>query len=166
MNRRGEIKLAVQTALLNETGAADKVYISRARQFSVEEFPAISITSPKETSKREGRNPDQYEQTCQIQIDIFSKLTDTYEVVLDTISQEVEDILLVLDPNNFLPDGAGNDIFLSDTDVDILGGEDRQPLAVAQLTFNFVYSAQPPQPSEEETATYDITNETEALDAA
>jgi len=161
VNQRDEIKIFFFVSLLGATDVGTKVYISRVRQYSPTDFPVISIYTPKEVSERESRNPDQYGLTTTIQLDIITNLTENFEQALDTITEQIEDTILALDPRSGIT--GGNDLWYVETEVSLYGDEARQEMAVASMRFNFNYSALAPQPTEDDLLTVETINETGAI---
>lgn len=160
MNLRGLVKEAVLEALDGNTDAGSNVSVSKVRRYDVDKLPGLSIYTPKETSERQSRNPTQYLKTCTVNVDVVTKLTDTYEQELDLITGQIEDAILAMNPETYIE--GGEDIELGDTEIFLYGSDDRQTLACATVSTTFSYNVMQDEPDPEPTLSVELENNLKA----
>ncbi len=137
MNRRDEIKKIVYDSLFQRTSVGDKIEISRGRRVDVEDMPCISIYTTKESSKLLQQSPQLYLLTATVELVVFAKMDEFSEETLDKITGEIEDNLLLLNIPELIE--GGKDIVLGDTDIGIFGGDSRDIIPSATISFDVSY---------------------------
>lgn len=143
MHKRQEIRETIYALLVDSTLAEDRVYKSKYIPHERDSFPNINIYTPSETCELINQAPPIYKRNCILNLELVDKLGHSGEDlvnVLDTIAEEVEQLILIepfLGIEGVRPDSAelASTTLVVSSKADVL-------LGVLTLEFNILYYTQ------------------------
>jgi hypothetical protein len=135
MHQRQIIRTAIQTILLGETSAGDRVYRARFVGFRKNELPAIGIYFLRENSDFRNSAPREYERRATIAIEGIVRCVDNQpDDIVDNLAEQIE-ILMDADPTL---SGSVSDSFLTASEMEFFENGD-QHIAAIRLSYDAKY---------------------------
>jgi hypothetical protein len=133
-HQRSNIRTALKTMLIAaNTDVVDRVYTNRVN--NLKGLPSIIISDEGETAVPRDIAATQYIRTLQLEIEITVSGTTEYDVEMDRIAKQIEDVL----SSNRSITGTAISSFLINTDMKFGLGE--KPIAQASLHYEIKYIA-------------------------
>lgn len=134
--RRTDIRNAMAAALVSKTAAGRNVLTSRYTALFADTFPLILIYSPTETADFFVAYPPQYNRKLTVNLSAIVQVNDDIDIMLDTISQEIETAIGV-DPTF---GGLAMGLVLQKTESEVDNTGEGQFGAI-HLTYEVLYTA-------------------------
>lgn len=141
MHWRQAIREKVQTILLNNTDAANRVYTSRATAWWKAELPAIGIYTRSEDAEIFEEAPRSYRRTLSLTIEAVDKEADDLEDNLDTLAEDIEKYIRL---ETFLGLDYVQDVIYIRTETEIDPGGELE-IGSAILTYSIPYTTYQPE---------------------
>lgn len=139
---RQQIREQIGTTLTGLTTTGSNVYQSRVYPLEASNLPALVIYTKSEISEPVviGSNRTSV-RDLSLAVEIYAKLTSTFDDKIDTISKEVEAAIAA----DVTVNSLAKDIYLDSTEIEY-NGEGEQPVGFATLTFIVNYYVQEQNP--------------------
>jgi hypothetical protein len=132
---RDQIRDAVLAAVTGLTTTKKHVFASRVHPITDAELPCLLVFTRSESSVPVTMHPPRrFERVLTVMVEGYVKMTTGYDDRLDRIAVEVETALY----NNPSLNGLVRDIFLSDTEIKLVG-DGEMPVAVVSMSFAAKY---------------------------
>lgn len=93
MHPRKQIRDKVVSLLIGKTDAGNNIFPLRVRPIEEQTLPTVQVYANSESSEIWQEAPREYERKLSLAIQITAKADDNLEDVLDTIAEQVENVL-------------------------------------------------------------------------
>lgn len=134
---RTQIRQRIVTNLTGLTTTGTNVYDTRVYPLASDKLPGLAIYTKAETTEYETmRPPRTLRKTITAVIEIYVKMTSTFDEVLDTIAAEIEAALY----SDLTQNGLAFDTKVLSFEADF-GGDAEQPLGQGTMEVEVIYAA-------------------------
>jgi hypothetical protein len=144
---RQQIRDAVVTAVTGLTTTGTNVFKTRVYPINRAALPGLCVYAQSESSSPSTigslKSVSSYLRTVAIGLEVYARNTDNLDDDLDDIAVEIEQSIATDSDLNSLAE----DVILSSTVIDIIGGDTETPVGVMKLTYDVIYRTTLADPS-------------------
>lgn len=144
---RQQIRDAVVDAVMLLNTTHRSVYKTRVYPMDRASLPGLCVYTSSESIEPSTigglKSVSAYLRTLVVNVEAYAKATTDLDNVLDSIAVEVETAMA----NNSTLNGLVEDVILTSTEIDIMGGDSEQPVGVLRLSYDIIYRTTLADPS-------------------
>jgi hypothetical protein len=144
---REQIRDAVVSAVTYLDLTARRVFRTRVYPMDRESLPGLCVYTSSESIEPNTigglKSVSAYLRTLSVNIEAYAKASVDLDNTLDDIAVEVETAMAEDSTLN----GLVEDVILTSTEIDIMGGDSEQPVGVLRLSYDIIYRTTLADPS-------------------